>query len=101
MARTARTGEFPPPGRTRRARSYSAAERASRRDATGRAAVPRPSDTGVLALPGLEVVREVQEPDLLELRARVERGAALDAVEAPGDRIEDGVALLLGAPVGH
>src|SRR3954471_4593580 len=58
----------------------------------------RPSP--VLPLPRLEVVEEVQHPDLLELRGRVERRALLDP-RGLGDRVEDRVALLFGSPVGH
>src|SRR3954452_16464751 len=78
IERIARTGEFTPPGRTARARSNSS----------------------VLSFPALEVVGEVEEADLLELGRRVERRAVLDA-RLRGDRVEDGVALLLGAAVGH
>src|SRR5919202_7087023 len=78
IARMARTGEFTPPGSTARARSNSA----------------------VLSFPALEVVGEVEEPDLLELGRGVQRGALLDAgVGRYG--IEDRVALLLRAAVGH
>ena len=55
----------------------------------------------VLAFPGLEVLGEVQEADLLELGRAVERRAVLDLGVLAGDRVEDRVALLLGAPVGH
>src|ERR1700761_1677640 len=78
IARIARTGELTPPGRTAWALSNSS----------------------VLDFPALEVVGEVEEPDLLELGRRVERRAFAD----PGvlrDGVEDGVALLLGAPVRH
>src|SRR5215217_8059084 len=78
IARIARTGELTPPGRTARARSNSA----------------------VLSFPALEVVGEVEEPDLLELGRRVEGGALLDP-GLGGDRVEDRVALLLRAAVGH
>src|SRR5919199_1775535 len=78
IARIARTGEFTPPGSTARARSNSA----------------------VLSFPALEVVGEVEEPDLLELGRRVERGALADA-GLRRDRVEDRVALLLRAAVGH
>src|SRR3954454_4215422 len=76
IERIARTGEFTPPGSTARARSNS----------------------GVLSFPALEVVGEVEEPDLLELGRRVERRAVLDA-GLERDRIEDRVALLLRASV--
>src|SRR3954471_4808801 len=78
IERIARTGEFTPPGSTARARSNS----------------------GVLSFPALEVVGEVEEPDLLELGRRVERRAVVDPGLA-GDRVEDRVALVLRAPVGH
>src|SRR3954462_13923067 len=78
IERIARTGELTPPGSTARARSNS----------------------GVLSFPALEVVGEVQEPDLLELGRRVERRAVIDA-GLGGDRVEDRVALLLRAAVGH
>src|SRR5207237_7604053 len=78
IARIARTGEFTPPGITARARSNS----------------------GVLSFPALEVVGEVEEPDLLELGGGVERGPVLDA-GLLGDRVEHGVALLLRAAVRH
>src|SRR5690348_9794397 len=93
MARIARTGEFTPPGRTRTARAYASAARASVSEA-GTGSGP------VLAFPVLVVVREVQEADLLKLGARVQRRALGDA-GVVGDRVEDRVALLLGAPVGH
>src|SRR3954471_15195363 len=78
IERIARTGELTPPGSTARARSNS----------------------GALSFPALEVVGEVEEPDLLELGRRVERRAVVDA-GLGGDRVEDGVALVLRAPVGH
>src|SRR2546423_14794883 len=78
IERIARTGEFTPPGRTARARSNS----------------------GVLSFPALEVVGEVEEPDLLELGRRVERRAVVDA-GLERDRVKDRVALLLGAAVRH
>src|SRR3954454_13733764 len=78
IARIARTGEFTPPGRTARALSNSS----------------------VLSFPALEVVGEVEEADLLELRRGVERRAVLDA-GLLGDRVEDGVALVLRAAVRH
>src|SRR4051794_27171204 len=56
---------------------------------------------GVLAFPGLEVLGEVQQADLLELGRAVERRAVLDLGVVGRDRVEDRVALLLGAPVGH
>src|SRR5215218_2227396 len=85
----ARTGELTPPGRSVRARAYSSAERAS-----------ASSDARVLTFPGLELVREIQQSDLLELGRGVERRALGDAVRL-GDRVEDRVALLLAATVGH
>src|SRR6476661_10582365 len=78
IARIARTGEFTPPGSTAWARSNSA----------------------VLSFPALEVVGEVEEADLLELGGRVERRPLAHA-GVLGDRVEDGVALLLRAAVGH
>src|SRR3954451_3161954 len=78
IERIARTGELTPPGSTARARSNS----------------------GVLSFPALEVVGEVDEPDLLELGRRVERRAVVDA-GLGGDRVEDRVALVLRASVGH
>src|SRR3954452_4816368 len=78
IARMARTGEFTPPGSSARARSNSS----------------------VLSFPALEVVGEVEEADLLELGRRVERRALVHA-GVLGYRVEDGVALLLGAAVGH
>src|SRR5436305_6919725 len=78
IARIARTGEFTPPGRTALARSNSS----------------------VLSFPALEVVGEVEEPDLLELGRRVERRAVVDP-GLEGDCVEDRVALLLRAAVGH
>src|SRR3954471_1813143 len=59
------------------------------------------ADARVLPLPRLEVVGEVEEPDLLELGRGVERRAVLDAADLVADGVEDRVALLLGAPVGH
>src|SRR3954463_2449872 len=76
--RIARTGEFTPPGNTAWARLNSS----------------------VLSFPALELVGEVEEADLLELGRRVERGALLDS-GVGGDRVENRVALLLGAAVGH
>src|SRR3954467_7270889 len=78
IARIARTGEVTPPGSTAWARSNSS----------------------VLSFPALEVVGEVEEPDLLELGGRVQRGAVVDP-RLGGDRVEDRVALLLRAAVGH
>src|SRR3954454_9912982 len=78
IERMARTGEFTPPGSTARARLNGS----------------------VLSFPALEVVGEVEEPDLLELRRGVERRAVVD----PGldrDRVEDRVAFLFRAAVGH
>src|SRR5215213_1758802 len=86
IERIARTGELTPPGRSCWARAKSSAERAS--------------DARVLTFPRLELVREVQQPDLLELGRGVERRALGDAVRL-GDRVEDRVALLLRAAVGH
>src|SRR3954463_3838517 len=78
IERIARTGEFTPPGSTARARSNSP----------------------VLSFPALEVVGEVEEADLLELRRGVERRAVVDA-GLRGDRVENRVALLLRAAVRH
>src|SRR3954447_25872590 len=78
IARMARTGEFTPPGRSAWARSNSS----------------------VLSFPALELVGEVQEADLLELGRGVERRALLHA-GVLRDRVEDRVALLLRAAVGH
>src|SRR3954463_14655393 len=86
MAFIALTGEFTPPGSTRCARSNSCADRL---------------DVSVLALPGLEVAGEVQEADLLELRRGVQRRPVLDAADLGLDGVEDRVALLLRAAVGH
>src|SRR3954451_24268442 len=74
----ARTGEFTPPGSTARARLNSS----------------------VLSFPALEVVREVQEPDLLELCRRIQSRAIVHA-RLHGDRVEDRVALILRATVRH
>src|SRR4051794_18287050 len=76
--RIARTGEFTPPGRTAWARLNSS----------------------VLSFPALELVGEVEEADLLELGRRVQRRALLHA-GVGGDRVEDRVALVLRAAVGH
>src|SRR4051794_7373346 len=78
IERIARTGEFTPPGSTARARLNGS----------------------VLSFPALEVVGEVEEPDLLELGRGVERRAGLDG-GLRGDRVEDCVALLLRAAVRH
>src|SRR5581483_8961063 len=94
IARIARTGELTPPGIASSARRYSSADLVSvSAGVTG----PR---SGAPALPVLEVLREVQEPDLLELRRGVQRRAALDS-GLGGDRVEHRVALLLGAAVRH
>src|SRR5215212_4369189 len=90
IARIARTGEFTPPGRTAWARVNSSVLGA-----------PAPCLRGsVLSFPALEVVGEVEEADLLELGRRVERRALLHA-GVRRDRVEDRVALLLGAAVRH
>src|SRR3954452_3694604 len=78
IARMARTGEFTPPGRSAWARLNSS----------------------VLSFPALEVVGEIEEADLLELRRGVQRRALLHA-GVLGDRVEDRVALLLRAAMGH
>src|SRR5262249_10849570 len=84
ICRIARTGELTPPGSTRRARSYSSALR------------------GVFSFPPGVVVGEVVQADLLVLGRGVERGAIVGAHPALGrDRVEDRVALLLRAAVGH
>src|SRR5204863_8570892 len=54
----------------------------------------------VLPFPVAELVREVEQADLLELRRRVQR-RALGDVELARYRVEDRVALLLGATVRH
>src|SRR5690242_516931 len=56
--------------------------------------------SSVFGFPVLVVLGEVEEADLLELGAGVEGGALGDAGQLL-DRVEDGVALLLGAAVGH
>src|SRR5829696_3440459 len=85
--RIARTGEFTPPGRTFSARRYSSADR---------------SKLGMLGLPGGVLLGEIPEADLLVLGRGVESGAVVGAHPALlGDRLEDRVALLLGAAVGH
>src|SRR3954453_17619236 len=78
IERMARTGELTPPGRTAWALLNSP----------------------VLSFPALEVVGEVEEADLLELGRRVERRTLVHA-GVLGDRVEDRVALLLRAAVGH
>src|SRR6202000_3163936 len=72
IAPIARTGELTPPGSRRSARLYSSADLESVREAiTGlRSSVP--------ALPVLELLGEVQQPDLLELGRGVESRAARD-----------------------
>src|SRR3954464_12136599 len=78
IERIARTGELTPPGSTAWARSNSS----------------------VLSFPALELVGEVEEADLLELGGGV--GArALAHARFLGERVEDGVALVLRAAVGH
>src|SRR6187551_402290 len=85
--RIACTGELTPPGRTCDARRYSSAER---------------SWLGMLFLPAPVVVGEVVQADLLVLGRGVEGGAVVGAhATVLGDRVEDRVALLLGAAVGH
>src|SRR4051794_16583663 len=98
MARIARTGELTPPGMRWTARAYSSADLASVMETLTRS---RADEARVLPFPRLEVVGEVQEADLLELGRRVQRGAVLDAADLGLDGVEDRVALLLGAPVGH
>src|SRR5215204_558859 len=94
IARIARTGEFTPPGMRRNARSYSSDERFIRASST--------ANSPVLFLPARVVLREVVEPDLLELRRGVEdRPVGAMKVVLVGDPVEDRVALLLGATVGH
>src|SRR3712207_8970219 len=87
IERIARTGELTPPGRRSTARAYSSAERVSRKEAVGE--VLTALDAGVLALPVTEVVREVQEADLLELGRAVQRGAVAHLGDRAGDRVED------------
>src|SRR3954453_11407747 len=86
IERIARTGEFTPPGRTAWARS--------------KRGVLRGSTRAVLSFPALEVVREVQEPDLLELGRRVQ-SRPIPHARLQRDRVEDRVALLLRATVRH
>src|SRR3954463_3281833 len=100
IERIARTGELTPPGGSSRARRYSSAD-------LKRGAQPGrwPGEHGslflsVLRFPLLVLVREVEKAGLLELGRGVERAPVLDAGEF-GDRVEDGVALILGAAVGH
>src|SRR5437660_7328311 len=94
IARMARTGELTPPGMSASARRYCSAERVSVSDTvTG-------SRSSVPALPGREVLGEVQQPDLLELRGGVQRGALADA-GARRDRVEHRITLLARAPVRH
>src|SRR4051812_28765408 len=101
IERMARTGEFTPPGSTARAWSNRVALRSACRAlrSASRGAL-RSACRSVLGFPALEVVREVQEPDLLELGRRIERGAVLHA-GFHGNGVEDRVALVLRAPVGH
>src|ERR1017187_478002 len=101
MARIARTGELTPPGITCRARLYSAAERVSVNAVIGPAgeALESATSSSVRALPLLEVLGEVEEADLLELRRGVQRRALMDP-GLIGDRVEHRVALFLRAPVG-
>src|SRR5919106_6318601 len=83
ICRIARTGELTPPGSTRRARSYSSALR-------------------VFSFPPRVLVGEVVQADLLVLGRGIERGAVVRSHSALGrDRVEDRVALPLGAAVGH
>src|SRR5437868_14151306 len=102
IERIARTGELTPPGRSCWARAKSSAERAS--DIRFRPPVTASGDllatSPVLTFPRLELVREVQQADLLELGRGVERRALGDAVRL-GDRVEDRVALLLRPAVSH
>src|SRR4051812_45070959 len=90
----ARTGELTPPGIRCAARANSSPERVSVSDA-----VTAPC-SGVALLPILELVREIEQADLLELGRGVQRRALGDAGHL-GDRIEHGVALLLAAPMRH
>src|SRR6476660_7566914 len=94
IATIARTGELTPPGSRCAARANSSPERVSVSDA-----VTAPG-SAVPPLPVLELVREVEEPDLLELCRGVERRALGDA-GLLGDRVEHRVALLLAATVRH
>src|SRR3954453_20116433 len=94
IERMARTGEFTPPGISSSARRYNSAERPSP-PANG-------SDTRVLALPLGVVVGEVVQADLLVLGRRGQDRAIVPVeLVLVGDPVEDRVALLLGAPVGH
>src|SRR5277367_705580 len=94
IAPIARTGELTPPGISSSARRYSSAERVSVSEAVTN---PR---SGVLGLPVLEVLGEVQQADLLELGRGVQRGAPVDARQL-GDRVEHRVALLARSSVRH
>src|SRR5512146_360841 len=83
ICRIARTGEFTPPGNTRTARSYS-------------------SELRVFSFPPRVVGGEVTEADLLVLGRGIEGRAVLGTDSAlGGNRVEDRVALLLGASMGH
>src|SRR3954453_21156768 len=95
MARIARTGELTPPGMRPTARTWIASE--------VRVSMPLARGVPPVRLFPLGVVgREVVEPDLLELRRGIEGGAVLPVQGARrGDPVQDRVALLLRAPVGH
>src|SRR2546421_63431 len=85
--RIARTGELTPPASTSTARRKSSLER---------------SVETVLRLPARVVVGEVVQAHLLVLGRGVQRGP-IGPLQAAlvGDRVEDRVALLLRAPMGH
>src|SRR3712207_1893684 len=68
-------------------------------EASGARGAP-PAASPVPALPLLEVLGEVEHPHLLELGRRVEGGTVGDP-GLLGDGVEDRVALLLRAAVGH
>src|SRR5687767_15919944 len=93
------TGELTPPGSSRCA-SPNEYLRGRSVPAVRFSAAIRPALAGVLRFPPLVLVGEVQEPDLLELGRRVEDRAVVDA-RLLGDPVEDRVALLLRAAVGH
>src|ERR1035441_784120 len=75
IARIARTGELTPPGSTSSARLYNPAERVSVSEDINRSedrparsrGVPQRHSSSIFPLPVLEVLREVEQADLLEL----------------------------------
>src|SRR5271155_5917462 len=97
MAAIARTGELTPPGSTASASRYHSAERVSVSEAV---TASRRRRSCVLGFPTLEIVGEVEQANLLELRRGVQRGPVRDA-GLLGDGVEHRVALLLGAAVRH